>query len=150
MACRDRRHRPARLPFRHLAPGVLMALAAGTATAPAGAAPVHDPAQTQADVLRPAYRSAFGAYRPWQDQAVGDWRALNDRVGRVGGWRTYLKQAQEPEPSETGAKPRPAPAEAPGRTPASAAQPGAHPGSHPGPQHGMHHGTGPAPKETPR
>ncbi len=26
-----------------------------------------------------------------------DWRAVNERVRQVGGWKTYLRQAQEPE-----------------------------------------------------
>jgi hypothetical protein len=31
------------------------------------------------------YRSAFADYKPWQDAKPGDWKALNDAVGKSGG-----------------------------------------------------------------
>lgn len=51
---------------------------------PAGvAAPVWaDPAAT------------FKNFQGWRDAPVQDWRAVNDRVGEVGGWRTYLRESQ--------------------------------------------------------
>jgi hypothetical protein len=104
--------------------------------------PSHHPAQRQADAPQSVYRSAFGLYRPWQDQAVGDWRALNDRVGRIGGWRTYLREAHAPEPPEP-----PGPSTAPATGPAAkaGATPAAPPRPHAGHGHGAHHGTaGPA------
>ncbi|MEW5966750.1 MAG: hypothetical protein AB1720_07085 [Pseudomonadota bacterium] len=36
----------------------------------------------------------FKHYQGWRDEPVQDWRAANDRVGEVGGWRTYLREAQ--------------------------------------------------------
>lgn len=36
----------------------------------------------------------FKTYQGWRDEPVLDWRAANDRVGEVGGWRTYLREAQ--------------------------------------------------------
>jgi hypothetical protein len=42
----------------------------------------------------PALASPFDRYHPWRDAALGDWRELNDRVGEVGGWRTYLRESQ--------------------------------------------------------
>lgn len=32
-----------------------------------------------------AYRSAFEGYRPFQEQSIADWRALNAEVGAAGG-----------------------------------------------------------------
>jgi hypothetical protein len=127
------RHAPARPPLRTLWSTVAWL---ACALLPGGAFASADPGERQADAPRPAYRSAFSLYRPWHDQAVGDWRALNDRVGRIGGWRTYLREAQEPEPREAGAAPA---APAAGATPAapSPAQPGV--GTH-GPHHGTHQG----------
>lgn len=37
----------------------------------------------------------FDLYRPWRDEPVADWRQANDRVGEVGGWRTYLRESQQ-------------------------------------------------------
>lgn len=36
----------------------------------------------------------FKHYQGWRDAPVADWRAVNDRVGEVGGWRTYLRESQ--------------------------------------------------------
>ena len=36
----------------------------------------------------------FKHYQGWRDEPVQDWRAVNDRVGEVGGWRTYLRESQ--------------------------------------------------------
>lgn len=34
----------------------------------------------------------FTHYQAWRDEPVQDWRAANDRVGEIGGWRTYLRE----------------------------------------------------------
>ena len=36
----------------------------------------------------------FGQYQKWRDEPVQDWTASNDRVGEIGGWLTYLRDAQ--------------------------------------------------------
>lgn len=53
-------------------------------------------------------------HQGWRDAPVADWRAANDRVGGIGGWRTYLREAQpaggaghdhgmpQPKPQEPG------------------------------------------------
>lgn len=38
--------------------------------------------------------AVFKHYQGWRDAPVADWRAANDRVGEVGGWRTYLRESQ--------------------------------------------------------
>lgn len=43
------------------------------------------------------YRSAFQGYRPNAEAEVGNWKEANDRVGRIGGWRVYAKEAMQPE-----------------------------------------------------
>lgn len=57
-----------------------------------------DPADPKATVpeLRP--RSALAGYRRLSDDPPADWRAANETVTRIGGWRTYLREAQAPEP----------------------------------------------------
>ncbi len=36
----------------------------------------------------------FDRYQGWRETPPADWRAANDRVGEVGGWRTYLRESQ--------------------------------------------------------
>jgi hypothetical protein len=38
--------------------------------------------------------SPFGDYRSWRDEPVADWSTANSRVGEIGGWLTYLQEAQ--------------------------------------------------------
>jgi hypothetical protein len=49
------------------------------------------------------YRSAFDSYRPYTDDAITNWKAANDTTARIGGWREYARQAQQPDntPSTT-------------------------------------------------
>lgn len=58
-------------------------------------------AQSQAPTPSPApvleHRSVFTAYQGYADQAVSSWRDANDAVARIGGWRTYAKEASQPD-----------------------------------------------------
>lgn len=116
---------------------------------PALAAPPAppDPLDPAAAVPRLEYRSALRGYRALADTPPGDWRALNEQVHRVGGWRTYLRQAQAPEaaasaPAAASAEtPAAAPAASPGRAlPAAPASSGPAPSRPAGPPHQHHHG----------
>lgn len=44
------------------------------------------------------YRSAFSDYVPYSEQKIDSWRQANDTVGEIGGWRTYAKEARQPDP----------------------------------------------------
>ncbi|MES2562596.1 MAG: hypothetical protein V4637_07700, partial [Pseudomonadota bacterium] len=48
----------------------------------AGAAKPTDPA---AEAPPAAYRSAFEGYRPFREEPIANWRALNAEVGSAGG-----------------------------------------------------------------
>jgi hypothetical protein len=37
----------------------------------------------------------FERYQTWAEAPVADWRAANARVGEIGGWRTYAREAAE-------------------------------------------------------
>ena len=52
-------------------------------------------------------RSAFDGYRAYNDEALSNWKAANENVARIGGWREYARQAQEQE-GTAGTPPRPA------------------------------------------
>ena len=58
-----------------------------------------DPSDPQAVVAPTRYRSAFDGYRKQSAADVGSWREANENVGRIGGWREYLKEAHRPAPS---------------------------------------------------
>lgn len=50
-----------------------------------------------AGVAAPAWAETavpFKHYQGWRDEPVQEWRTVNDRVGEVGGWRTYLRESQ--------------------------------------------------------
>ena len=86
-----------------------LALAAGAAFLALAAA-----AQPQPQAQPPAYSSAFEGYQPYTEQPVAPWRAANDNVGRIGGWRAYAREAQQgaapAAPAAAASSPRPAPA----------------------------------------
>ena len=44
-----------------------------------------------------ASASAFNGYKPYTDEPLGNWKAANDNVAQIGGWREYAKQAQQPD-----------------------------------------------------
>ena len=48
-----------------------------------------------ANALR--YESVFARYKSYRDEKTGSWREANDTVDRIGGWRAYAKEAQQPE-----------------------------------------------------
>ena len=64
-------------------------------------------APTEAEAPRPAplttlqYSSPIAAYQGYVDQSVQSWREANDRVGQIGGWRVYAKEARTEAPAST-------------------------------------------------
>ncbi len=72
-----------------------MALLAGSAMA-----------QTPAEQNQPAppiqltYTSPLNDYQAYADQSVQSWQEANDTVGRIGGWRTYAREARTAEPAK--------------------------------------------------
>ncbi len=74
----------------------------------AQAAPIApDPSDPKAVVAPTQYRSTFDGYRKLQEEKVESWKALNDNVGRIGGWRVYAKESQQPDPSPPGVSGKP-------------------------------------------
>ena len=56
-----------------------------------------DPLDARASVPPARHDSVLQRYRGGGEVQVGDWKAANDNVTRIGGWRTYLRQAAQPE-----------------------------------------------------
>jgi hypothetical protein len=55
----------------------------------------NDPADPRATVAPLVHRSTLAGRTPSDHPELADWRAVNERVRAVGGWKAYLKQQQE-------------------------------------------------------
>jgi hypothetical protein len=85
----------------------LIVSAAGAAAEPADKP--AGPADASVRVPAIKYESAFAGYRPLHTEALIPWKAANDEVGRIGGWRVYAREAREPDPAAAAALPANAP-----------------------------------------
>jgi len=84
--------------MRWLTPVALCATAfAAAAQSPPSTARKADPLDARASVPAVAYESAFSRYRRSADEKAIPWRDANDTAARIGGWRTYAREAQQPE-----------------------------------------------------
>lgn len=54
-----------------------------------------DPILAESPTPATQYKSPFKDYRPLGDDKRTPWKAANDEVGKIGGWRVYLREAQE-------------------------------------------------------
>jgi hypothetical protein len=68
-----------------------------------------DPLDPRAAVPSSIYRSALSGFRGTRETPLENWKEANDKVARIGGWRVYTREAQEPEPPPA-ARPPVAPA----------------------------------------
>ena len=93
---------------------LLLMPAAAHAQADARSASRADPANPDARVPSAVYHSSFAGYRAMKEPPVGDWRAANDEVGRIGGWRAYAREAQGAAPAAVA--PAAGPASGPARS----------------------------------
>ena len=66
-------------------------------TAPAAASQASSPAPATLAAKSGAGASAFDGYKPYTDEPIGNWKAANENVAQIGGWREYAKQAQQPD-----------------------------------------------------
>ena len=89
---------------------------------PASKAARPDPLDPKASVPALSYESSFSQYRRMGDEKPVSWRDANDTVTRIGGWRVYAREAQQPDP---------APAAMPGDIKPAANAPGAAPATKP-------------------
>lgn len=113
-------------------PGLLLMLLLATqAQAQSPAAVRPDPLDPKAAVPSVRYTSAFAQYRRLEDNKPVGWREANDTVTRIGGWRVYTREAQQPDaaaaeqPAAPTSAPTQTPAPAPAPAPAAKAMPAA-------------------------
>ena len=64
-----------------------------SAQTPAGSPPAGEP----------GYRSAFEGYQPFDEGKLLPWKASNDTVGKIGGWRAYAREAQQDKAQDASA-----------------------------------------------
>ena len=110
-------------------------------TAPATSPARPDPLDPKAHVPAVRYEPSLTPVRRAGDDKPVAWRDANDAVARIGGWRAYAREAQQPDPAPSptrAAAPAPAPAVTPPVTPPATppATPAAqvHPAGHAGNQ----------------
>lgn len=86
----------------HAAPVAHASLLGLTGAAWLAALPAAQAAEAPASP--PGVSNPFAHYRAWREDALQDWRKANDRVGEIGGWRTYLRESQQTgeAPDQTG------------------------------------------------
>ncbi len=99
-----------------LAAGLLATLTATAQHTAKTARP--DPLDAQASVPGLRYESSLVPVRRQGDDKPVSWREANDTVTRIGGWRVYLREAQQPDPT-----PAASPETKPETKPAAAARP---------------------------
>lgn len=82
-----------------LTPALLVAVSQSAllaTTAHAQAPVAKSPAAAATALPLGTFQSAFKGYQPYAEEKITNWRAANDTVERIGGWREYAKQAQQP------------------------------------------------------
>ena len=90
-----RRRMPSAVQFASLATSLLVTLTAQSQ--PAAKAPRPDPLDPKASVPVLSYESSFSRSRLLTDEKPVSWREANDTVTRIGGWRVYAREAQQPD-----------------------------------------------------
>ena len=76
---------------------LLIAVASATLLASHAGAQTKVPASTDTPPAPTRFKSALEGYQAYSDDKMTSWKAANDEVARIGGWREYAKQAQQPE-----------------------------------------------------
>jgi hypothetical protein len=89
--------------LNRLAPAVALCVPLAALAQPA----TSDPGKGGAPAPPLTYRSAFADYKPWQDTKPGDWKAMNDAVGKAGGHSMSMPMGpgSAPPPASAASKP---------------------------------------------
>lgn len=77
-----------------------------------------DPLDPQARVPAVTYQSPLQNYRRLGEDKLVPWSEANETVNRIGGWRAYAREAQQPQPAEPTPRAPVTPAPASGAAPA--------------------------------
>ena len=86
-------------------PSALLFLAALITTAPCAAAPRPDPLDATAPVPALKFNSSLDSFRPLGEDKPVPWKEANDTTARIGGWRSYAREARAPASAASAAMP---------------------------------------------
>lgn len=84
-----------------------------------------DPLDARARVPAAVYQSPLAGYRRLGEDRRISWKEANETVNRIGGWRAYAREAQQPDAAASAPGTGKAPAAVPAPAPSSAPAPGA-------------------------
>lgn len=84
--------------FRLMPVALCVATFGSAAQPPASAVRRPDPLDAAAEVPPARHRSAFVRDRHTGESQAIPWREANETAERIGGWRTYAREAQQPAP----------------------------------------------------
>jgi hypothetical protein len=85
-----------------------------------------DPLDPDVSVPVITHVSSLAGYRRLDDDKQIAWRQANETVNRIGGWRAYAREAQQPDPAAPAPVPSAAPNAAPSSAPSAAPRHGGH------------------------
>ncbi|MBK5106040.1 MAG: hypothetical protein JJE42_17470 [Burkholderiales bacterium] len=80
-----------------LPPVILLAVATALYAQPASSVAPGDPLDARAPVPTVTHASSLAHYRKLTEEPVISWREANETVSRIGGWRTYAREAAAPD-----------------------------------------------------
>jgi len=83
----------------------LLFLAALITAAPCAAEPRPDPLDATAPVPALKFSSSLASFRTLGEHQPVPWQEANDTTARIGGWRTYAREARAPAPAAPAAMP---------------------------------------------
>jgi hypothetical protein len=78
----------------------LLAAMVAQAWATGAQAAAPNPAEVKATVPTVEYVSPFKDYKPFNEIKIAPWKLANDLTHQIGGWRAYLKEANQPDVTE--------------------------------------------------
>ncbi len=91
-----------------LAPVALFFVATTLQAQSGSRATIGDPLDARAPVPPLVHESSLAQYRKFSDEPVISWREANETVNRIGGWRAYSREANEPDKTPLGKPSTPA------------------------------------------
>ena len=83
----------------HPIPWAALLCAALAAAPPCAAQTRPDPLDPKAPVPALKYSSSLATFRGLGDDKPVPWREANDTTARIGGWRSYAREARAPAPA---------------------------------------------------
>lgn len=62
--------------------------------------PTPSVAPRMSEVVPAGFQSVLERYKPYTDEEIVNWKAANDTVAQIGGWRAYAKEAAQTSPAQ--------------------------------------------------